>query len=346
MKKIFKSLFLVGILLVSFLIPTKVSASSFSLNPKLIQVGALTKQEFKVTIDGKAVNFTNNLGYPEIVNDRTMVPLRIISEDMGYSVDWNEVARKVTITDKDKRVEISIGDSISYVNGQKKNLDSAAYIKGDRTYVPLRFISESFGARVGYESKTLGDTRTHIITIETGAGAGGYYNGIYFDPVKDTLPDGRMTEEKTIEFLNKMVDNTRIYKENGRYYVEYKEIDLPEGWRTGKTIAVLPAFGSSASNILMMVQGDPLLNLKFEKIPMSGDFKRELNKATMDNLGSITIGFGINKVDYTGHGGLSSMSWSIEYNHKTGNMINGINDKTGTTYAKPFNNYSIFKGIM
>ena len=53
-----------------------------------------------------------------------------------------------------------IGSSIAYLNGQKIILDSPAFIENDRTYTPVRFISEALGADVKWDS----DNWTVIIT--------------------------------------------------------------------------------------------------------------------------------------------------------------------------------------
>ena len=45
---------------------------------------------------------------PFIQNDRTMVPIRFISETLGYEVGWNNDARLVTVKGKDTSIELKI----------------------------------------------------------------------------------------------------------------------------------------------------------------------------------------------------------------------------------------------
>ncbi|WP_458406845.1 copper amine oxidase N-terminal domain-containing protein, partial [Anaerotignum sp.] len=85
---------------------------------------------------------------PEIKNDRTMLPIRIIAEALGATVTWNETEQKVTITDDDLVIEIFIGQPFATVNGEPVKLDAPAYIANDRTYLPLRFVAENLGATV------------------------------------------------------------------------------------------------------------------------------------------------------------------------------------------------------
>lgn len=55
-----------------------------------------------------------------------------------------------TLSMASSEVLIQIGSKNAYVNGENKIIDVAPYIKNGRTMVPLRFISEAFGARVDY----------------------------------------------------------------------------------------------------------------------------------------------------------------------------------------------------
>ena len=96
---------------------------------------------------------TNDVA-PKIVNDRTMLPARFVAENLGADVSWDEDKRLVTIcgknlkTGEDITIRIYIGSAVAYVNDKEINLDSAAFIENDRTYTPVRFISEELGASV------------------------------------------------------------------------------------------------------------------------------------------------------------------------------------------------------
>ena len=90
---------------------------------------------------------------PKIVNDRTMLPTRLIAESLGAKVDWDESRQLVIVTGKNEKGEevvilITINSDIASVNGEQKKLDSPAFIENDRTYTPIRFISENLGADV------------------------------------------------------------------------------------------------------------------------------------------------------------------------------------------------------
>ena len=90
---------------------------------------------------------------PKVVNDRTMLPARFIAENLGATVEWDGEKQLVTITGKNEKQEdvtilITIGSDYAKVNGEDVKLDSPAFVENDRTYTPIRFISENLGATV------------------------------------------------------------------------------------------------------------------------------------------------------------------------------------------------------
>lgn len=88
---------------------------------------------------------------PFIENSRTLVPIRFISEALGYQVKWNGKERSVTITDsKLGTVVLFIDKQVYKVNGENKISDVAPMIRQDRTFVPLRFVAESFDFNVDW----------------------------------------------------------------------------------------------------------------------------------------------------------------------------------------------------
>ena len=92
---------------------------------------------------------------PFIENDRTLVPIRFISESLGYQVKWNNSEKSVIISDsKLGNVVLYIGKQSYMVNGINKVSDVSPMIRNDRTFVPLRFIAESFGHDVGWNNET------------------------------------------------------------------------------------------------------------------------------------------------------------------------------------------------
>lgn len=118
----------------------------------IVDVSAVENtKDIKIEIDGKSI--VSDVA-PFIDNNRTLVPIRVISENLGYSVNWDNQTRKVTVKNNDKSIELVIGKKYVKVNGTKSSIDVAPMIKNERTFVPLRFISESFDNYVNWDNNT------------------------------------------------------------------------------------------------------------------------------------------------------------------------------------------------
>jgi len=101
---------------------------------------------------------------PMIQNDQTLVPIRFIAEALGAEVDWTSATAtgpmNVHITVDGQTLSFGIGETSPQLAAL--GMDVPAQLIGDRTMVPLRFVSEFFGAIVEWD----GDTRViEIINI-------------------------------------------------------------------------------------------------------------------------------------------------------------------------------------
>lgn len=90
---------------------------------------------------------------PETKNNRTMVPLRVISENLGAKIDWSN--SEVTLSKGDMRVLLNLNNATAMKNGETVQLDVKPYLNNNRVMVPLRFIAETFGCDVTYENSTV-----------------------------------------------------------------------------------------------------------------------------------------------------------------------------------------------
>ncbi|MDI6860708.1 MAG: stalk domain-containing protein [Caldisericia bacterium] len=93
---------------------------------------------------------------PFIQNGRTMVPLRFIAEAFGANVEWIPETKGINITLQLKSavhtIGLQVGNPTAIVDGQVVTLDVAPVIVNGRTFVPLRFVAEAFGAKVDWNS--------------------------------------------------------------------------------------------------------------------------------------------------------------------------------------------------
>jgi hypothetical protein len=102
----------------------------------------------KLTLDVKPYN----------CNGRILVPVSTLAKELGATVEWIANTKSVFITlptkDKPKIIYFKIGKASALVDGMEVKLDAAAVIYQNRTYIPLRFVSENFGAIVKWDGKT------------------------------------------------------------------------------------------------------------------------------------------------------------------------------------------------
>ena len=90
----------------------------------------------------------NPLVVPYISNDRTLVPLRFVSETLGAEVIWVEGQNGCTIKKGDTEIELTFGSAEFKVNGKPVIYDAPIEITNDRTMVPVRFVSEQLNCDV------------------------------------------------------------------------------------------------------------------------------------------------------------------------------------------------------
>ena len=111
----------------------------------ILQIGSTA-----VLVDEQAI--INDVA-PVIRNDRTLVPIRVITEALGGQVAWNEAAKEVTLTVNGKEIKMTIGKVL-------EKYGVAPVIIGGRTFVPVRFVADELGA------VTTWDDATKTVTIQ------------------------------------------------------------------------------------------------------------------------------------------------------------------------------------
>ncbi len=93
---------------------------------------------------------------PVLENNRTLVPLRVISENLDASVNWNENTQTVTITKDGKNFYLTIGDKTIRGDGNIPitEIDVPAKLINNRTMVPVRAVATILGADVDWDEST------------------------------------------------------------------------------------------------------------------------------------------------------------------------------------------------
>lgn len=121
-----------------------------------------------VYVNNKKISFPDQKPYINKDN-RTLVPVRFVSEALGANVKWDEEIRMVTINQNGRTIKLRIGEKKANVNGREVVFDTRAIITPkNRTMVPLRFVSEALGADVRWA----GNERAVYISISGEVSAG------------------------------------------------------------------------------------------------------------------------------------------------------------------------------
>jgi len=112
-------------------------------NAKLVKI-VLTLNNTTAVLNGNRMAIDTPA---TLVNNRTMVPLRFVAESLGVKVDWIAATRTVRMKLDGKELSLVVDQTIP-------GLDVPAKIINNRTMVPLRYVSESFGASVKWFPST------------------------------------------------------------------------------------------------------------------------------------------------------------------------------------------------
>lgn len=89
-----------------------------------------------------------------IEGGRTMVPLRVIAENLDARVEWNASENRVDLIRNVDKIQLWLGEQVASVNNKPFLMDVAPKVVNDRTFVPLRFVAESLGTVVTWDELT------------------------------------------------------------------------------------------------------------------------------------------------------------------------------------------------
>ncbi|WP_162862489.1 copper amine oxidase N-terminal domain-containing protein [Acetivibrio cellulolyticus] len=97
---------------------------------------------------------------PIIKDSRTLLPVRAFVEELGGTVLWDATKQQVKITYKDKNIVFTLGSNEVTINNNKIYMDVTAQVINQRSFIPLRFLSETMGFDVQWDK-----SNTNIINI-------------------------------------------------------------------------------------------------------------------------------------------------------------------------------------
>jgi len=168
-----------------------------------------------VQINSEIIDFKDSNGQiveSQIINNRTMVPLRKIFEELGCNLDWDNETKTITATKDEKTIILQIdSDKAELIENENKkeiNLDSAPIIFENRTLVPLRFIAESLDKQVGWDKN---NSTAIIIDYDT-----------IGNDIKESAPhvynilfnlENTSSNNEIKKYYNDLLNNTKEYTE-------------------------------------------------------------------------------------------------------------------------------------
>lgn len=105
---------------------------------------------------------------PVIIDDRTYLPVRAISEILDTDVQWNNSTETATITRGKKAIALKIGshimavgDIVDSANDKNVEMDASPQLINNSTMLPIRVIIEQFGGKVMWD-----ESSTTVIIID------------------------------------------------------------------------------------------------------------------------------------------------------------------------------------
>ena len=135
--------------------------------PSLAATTKPTNTQIAINLNGNTLIFETK---PRNVNERILVPVAALAKELGGQAEWISETKSVIITqqtkEKARKIYMKVGQASALVNGMEILLDCKPVIYEGRTFVPLRFISENFGAKVVWNSKTKTVSITYEIPVQ------------------------------------------------------------------------------------------------------------------------------------------------------------------------------------
>lgn len=109
--------------------------------------------DIKIYLNGSQLSLSSGTS-AELISNKVMIPIRVVSEKLGYSVGWEQKTKTVTIIQDKKVIKMVVGQKTATVDGSEISLDTAPIIKQGTTLVPIRFVAEAMGMKVSWNNQT------------------------------------------------------------------------------------------------------------------------------------------------------------------------------------------------
>ncbi|NGM84277.1 AMIN domain-containing protein [Paenibacillus sp. 7124] len=159
---------------------------------------------------------------PRLVGNTTMVPLRVVSEELGAKVSWNQADKQITVKKDELVLQLYINKTKAFVNGDSYLLETAPLLVKGNTLIPVRFVSENLGLKVIWDKST---RSVSLINIGEVSGSGNL-------PDKASSPspadDGTNGNLPVVNRIERSEDGLKIAAEGGSIKPGISNLSDPE----------------------------------------------------------------------------------------------------------------------
>ena len=117
----------------------------------MVSIPTMAEDSIKVVLNGTELSFDVP---PQLINDRTMVPMRKILEALGVTIEWDDDTQMVTARKGETVIVMQIDNPVISVSGEEITLDVPPQLVDSRTLVPVRAVAEGLDAEVRWAEET------------------------------------------------------------------------------------------------------------------------------------------------------------------------------------------------
>ena len=189
----------------------------------VLSVGLSTsfaEEGIKININGKVISTESS---PVIRNGRVLVPISVITKELGYKTEWNNISKSVKIWSNDKEwVDFTLGedfyrlhtdremnytnfenkkDKFNFVDTEIRSMDVKSEMINNRFYIPLAYAGENLNNNV------LWDIKTRTVFITNNKNNTGIKQGSYKSYVEKILTDIKNFDDEEKEILSLLNEN-------------------------------------------------------------------------------------------------------------------------------------------
>lgn len=156
---------------------------------------------------------------PILESGTTLVPLRIVSENLGADIAYDGEARSITITKGDKVIYLVLDQTQVKVNDELKELSVAPKSVNGSTMVPIRFVTQTLDCTVNWDSE-----KQLISIIENGKAVASEPVSVKNEPKSIATPVGESKPVFTVDGKHQVIndENYPVYVTNTgtKYHID------------------------------------------------------------------------------------------------------------------------------